>query len=350
MRQSNMSHNKISFGGVLQPLIESLERNPQHTGRLVGQEVVLQGRKDVQAIIALDSNNDIHLLIYPSSKSDPRLSKFGLKGLKITDTEWVVAGRLSQSYLDISCSTGTLPLFRRPFLRFAEDVLFEVSESGSTPADAVYKTCFRWRKFWSLDIGAEVIREWAHGLFGELLFLTDLIERFGSDVINSWTGPLGKDHDFQTGADIAVEIKTSAGIPYTINCNIRQLDMDLFKKLYIICYRLTPSEDGITLPELVRRVEQLLGKNESMLDRFYELLMTTGYTIQLESVYTEFRLSYSKASVFHIDKDFPKIVEKSFIKPPDYRISGIRYTLQLTGLDELTIDDVVSELKRFKSK
>ncbi len=350
MQQSDTSHNKISFGGVLQPLVESLELNPQNAGRLVGQDVVLHGRSDIQTIIALDSNNDIHLLISPSVKHDSRLSKFDLKGLKITDTEWIVADRPSQIYLDISCLTGKLPLFKRPFLRFAEDVLFEVSESGSTPADAVYKTCFRWRKFWSPDIGAEVTREWVHGLFGELLFLTDLIERFGSNVINSWTGPLGKDHDFQTGADIATEIKTSAGVPYAINCNIRQLDTDLFKKLYIICYLLTPSEDGITLPELVRRVEQLLGKNESMLDRFYELLMGTGYTIQLESAYTEFRLSYSKASVFHIDKDFPKIVEKSFIKPPDHRISGIRYTLQLTGLDELTIDDVASDLKRFKNK
>lgn len=350
MQQSDTSHSKISFGGVLQPLVESLERNPQHAGRLVGQDVVLYGRKDIQAIIALDAENNIHLLISPSSKNNSRLSKFDLKGLKITDAEWVVAGRPSQIYLDISCLTGKLPLFKRPFLRFAEDVLFEISESGETPADAVYRTCFRWRKFWSPEVGIEITKEWIHGLFGELLLLTDLIQRFGVSVIDCWTGPLGKDHDFQIGTDLAVEVKTSVDIPFTITCNIRQLDPDLFKQLYIVCYRLTRSENGTTLPELVRRIEELMGNDEILLDTFYKLLMTTGYTIQLESIYSEFRLSHSKASVFNVDNNFPKIVEKNFTKPLDHRITGIRYTLQLTGLDVFTIDNVKNELKRFKNK
>lgn len=331
-------------------MVESLERNPQHAGRLVGQDVVLHGRKGIQAIIALDSNNDIHLLIYPSSKNDSRLSKIDLKGLAIADTEWAVAGRPSRLYLDISCSTGILPLFRRPFLRFAEDVLFEMSDSQSAPADAVYKTCFRWRKFWSPDTGQEVTREWVHGLFGELLFLNDLMKRFGPAVINYWTGPLGKDHDFQKGRDIAAEIKTSVGIPFTITCNIRQLDPDLFRQLYVICYQLTPSKAGTTLPDLVRKVEQQIKKDEVLLDKFYQLVMATGYTVQLESAYDEFKLEYSKAAIFRVDQNFPKIVEKSFTVPPDHRISGIRYALQLTGLDELTIDDVATELKRFSKE
>lgn len=328
-------------------MVESLERNPRQSGRLAGQEVVIYTRDDVQTIIALDAGNNIHLLITPPSNGDPRLSRFELKGLKITDMEWSVAGHPSQLYLDISCSTGTMPSFRRPFLRFAEDVLLEISKPGRIPVDAAYTTCLRWRKFWSPEIGTEITREWIHGLFGELLFLADLIERFGADVIDSWTGPLGKDQDFQKSTDIAAEIKTSVEIPVSITCNIRQLDSDLFKQLYIVCYRLTPSETGITLPEMVRRVERLLHEDEVQLDKFYEKLTASGYQLQLESSYSEFRIEYSQAVVYKVDDKFPKIVEKSFISPPDHRISGIRYTLQLTGLSELTIDSVADQLKRF---
>lgn len=341
-----MKNANLSFGGVLQPLVNLLEHNPRQENKLIGQEVVVT-REDVEIFIALDSDNDIHLLITPSSHGKSRLSELDLKGLKVVNKEWSVADHPVQNYLDISCSTGILPAFRRPFLRFAEDVLFEISQSEIIPADAVYKTGLRWKKFWSTNTGAEITKDWVHGLFGELLFLTDLIGRFGSDVIDSWAGPLGKNHDFQTGNELAAEIKTSVEIPFRINCNIRQLDPDLFKKLYIVCYRLIQSENGTTLPELVKAVEKMMKDNEVLLDKFYGLLTAAGYMRQFETEYNEFRLSYSKASVFHVDDNFPKLIEKSFTTPPDHRITGIRYTLQLTGLEELTINAVTTEIKHF---
>lgn len=346
MKPLNTSHSEISFGGILQPLVDLLARNPRQNGKLSGQEVVIP-RKDVQAIIALDGENDVHLLITPAPADDSRLSKLDLKGLKITSKEWAVAGRPVQHYLDISCATGTLPSFRRPFLRFAEDVLFEVTQSEYSPADAVYRTSIRWRKFWSPDIETEITRDWVHGIFGELLFLADLIQRHGSKTVGSWAGPTGKDHDFQIGTDLAVEVKTSVETPFRINCNIRQLDHSLFKQLFVLCYRITPSESGTSLPELVRHVERLMGDDEASLDKFYELLMAGGYARQLESAYAAFKMDYSNGSVFRVDENFPKIIERSFVTPPDHRITGIRYTLQLTGLEELKLDDIADTLEKF---
>ena len=347
MKLSNMSHNEINFGGILQPLVESLEKNPRQRGKLSGQEVIIS-KKEVKAIIAVDSENNIHLLITPAPDKDNNLTKLDLKGLKIANREWAVSGNKLKKYLDISCSTGILPSFKRPFLRFAEDVLFEISDSDVSPADAVYKTGVRWRKFWSPDVETEITREWVHGLFGELLFLTDMIYRFGAGVVDSWMGPLGKDHDFQTGNDLAVEIKTSVETPFRISCNLRQLDASIFKILYIACYRLTLSEKGLSLSDLVKGIEKLMDNEESSLDKFYERLMATGYARQLEPVYNSFRLDYSPASLFLVDNNFPKITESSFINPPDHRITGIRYSLQLTGLTELKIDDIKDDLRRFR--
>lgn len=328
----------------MQPLLDALGRSPQQKNSLLGQDVVMQ-RNDVKAIIALEVNKNIHLLIYPVLGNIERFSKIELKGLSITEKDWSVEGHPTQRYLDISCSTGESPSFQRPFIKFAEDVLFEISADKIVPSDAVYKTCLRWRKFWSKDSSGEVTSKWLHGLFGELLFLIDIIERHGSNTVLSWTGPLGRDHDFQAGTDLALEVKTSTEIPFKIHCNIRQLDHFLFKRLYLICYKLTVSENGQRLPELVRSIEAKLSGNDQLRDKFYERLVAAGYQMQLESKYEEFVLDVSGASVLKVDDKFPKIVENSFANPPDHRISDIRYTLQLTGLPELSIDNISDELK-----
>ncbi len=52
----------------------------------------------------------------------------------------------------------------------------------------------------------------------------------------------------------------------------------------------------------------------------------------------------SDGSVFLVNDEFPRIVESSFISPPDHRITGIRYSLQLTGLEILKIEDITQKL------
>jgi hypothetical protein len=347
MKPLNMSRSEISFGGILQPLIESLQHNPRQAGRLVGQDVVVSARKDVQAVIALDSENDIHLLIAPAAADEGRFSQLELQGLKIANREWAVGGRSTQQYLDITCATGSLPSFRRPFLRFAEDVLYEISKADVSPADAAHRTVSRWRRFWSTDNSAEISTEWTHGLFGELTFLADLVQRFGSSVLDSWSGPLGKDHDFQTGIELGVEVKTSVEMPFKIQCNIRQLDPSIFQKLYIVCYNVTASESGTSLPDLVEQIESLIGNNEEAMDRFYQRLAATGYSRQLETNYRDHPTTISQAAVFHVNDIFPKIAEGSFVQPLDHRISNIRYTLQLVGIPELKISAIIQDLVLF---
>jgi hypothetical protein len=341
-----MSHNNaISFGGILGPLVESLERKPRQSGRLIGQDVVISDNENVTAIIAVDADDNIHLLISPAQDDDNRFSQLDLKGLEIENHEWSVSGRPATHYLDVSCSTGTLPAFRRPFLRFAEDVLYEISETKNAPAAAVYRTGMKWKRFWSADTLNEVTSGWLHGIAGELSFLTHLIDKFGPASVSSWVGPSGKDHDFQTGTDLAVEVKASVDMPFKIRCNIRQLDASIFKKLYVLCYRVLSSEKGTTLPTLVERIESMIGDDEQILDNFYEKLATAGYNRQSEQAYNQHPLEISSAAVFCVDDSFPKIAESSFVNPPDHRISNIRYTVQLTGLNELTLDAVDTDLK-----
>ncbi len=338
MKPSNTFRSDLRFGGVLQPLLNTLRR-PTKKGALSGKEVMIS-RKGVSAIIAIDAENDTHLLISPETGNDPRLTKLDLRGLKIAGQDWSVSGMRPRRFLDVTCATGAAPSFKRPFLRFAEDVLFEISRPGTNPADAILRTYNRWRRFWSSENG-EFTTEWLHGVFGELTFLEELIIRIGPDAVRCWNGPLGRDHDFQGGTKTAVEVKTSVVMPFSIHCNIRQLDPTIFKHLYIACYHLTPNEAAdATLPDLVGRIEVALQNHDVELDLFFERLSAAGYRRELEDEYKKSHLQISPASVFLINESFPKITEKSFVAAPDHRISRIRYTLTLSGLESRPLSAV----------
>lgn len=348
MQPLNTSHNNQSYNGILQPFIDVLFRNPRQKGRLIGQEVTTP-RTNVKAIIAVDGENNIHLLLSPAPNDDSQFNRLELRSLKISIQNWSVAGYPPQTYLDIACSTGITPSFQRPFLRFAEDVLFEISQINIVPADAVYRTGTRWRKFWSQDSSTAITQEWLYGIYGELAFLEEMLKRFGETVIHSWVGPSGQDHDFQHGNYIAVEVKTSVEKPFRVHCNIRQLDPTLFKILYIACYKVVVSESGESIPELVRKIENSIG-DDLLKDVFYDKLVQAGYRRDLETIYNETRLEKDAAAFFLVDEIFPKITESSFIKPPDHRISGVRYMLQLTGIRELTFDETAEDLKKLTTQ
>ena len=347
MRQSNIYPNSsISFAGVLQPLLEVLGRKSVQKDKLLGQEVVIH-REDIGVIIALDSENNIHLLISTGKKEDKRLEKIELQGLSVDFREWAVAGLPAQNYLDLSCSTGSLPAFKRPFLRFAEDILYEISQSSSVPEEAIYRVLLKWKRFWSVETHPDINIEWLRGIFGELLFLNQLIKNLGPDVVYRWEGPLGSDHDFQAGTTIATEVKTSVSLPFEIHCNIRQLDPELFKNLYLVCYRLTRSDQGTSLPRLVKILEESFN-DELLLDEFHKRLAAAGYQRQLEDQYSDYPLDATEEVVFRVNDSFPKIIEKSFISSPDHRISNIRYTLELSGIDQLGLQDIKEDLKSLK--
>ena len=344
MPRSNTFHKlDPQFSGVLQPLVEVLSRAPKRSGALAGQQLVLE-RDDIAAIIAIDANDNLHLLIAPAIADDHRFERLDLRGLEIANREWYVAGRPAQKYLDIACSTGELPAFRRPFLRFAEDVLYEMDAEAWAPGDAVHRTSLRWKRFWSADTSSQISTDWLHGLFGELVFLSTLIERYGPPVVRSWAGPLGSDHDFQAGTVVAVEVKTSTEMPMRIHANLRQLDSTIFLKLFLLCYLISKSEAGRTLPELVSEIERQLGGDDGELDRFYESLAAAKYERTLEPAYNESRFSCSEATVYRVDESFPRLTETSFVIPPDHRISNIRYSLQITGIDASSLDDEADDI------
>jgi hypothetical protein len=327
----------MKYGSVVAPLFNSLRTGgaPQQE-RLLGQEVKTT-RKDIRVFVALDAEQNSHLVISPSPASEERFRRFQLRTFRIGVRDWVVGTLKTQKYLDICCLTGGHDALLRPFVAFCDDLLIELDDGISSPEAAAFRTARRWYAFWtrqSVDLSQQQMR----GLLGELTFLEFLVRIYGPNAVFAWSGPERQDHDFQSGHAVAFEVKTSNSIPYTIECSLNQLDRGLFADLYLVCFKVEKSQDGVSLPDVVSRLVATLGSDEEAVDAFDEKLRLTGYDRRHETEYAAFRYAISPAEVFHVADGFPVLTLNSFLRPPDMRVLEIRYTLEVSGLESLNLE------------
>jgi hypothetical protein len=327
----------MKYRGIVGPLLRSLREGAgPKPDRLVGQEIKTT-RTDVSVFIALDTDQNAHLVVSPAPASDERFRRFELKTFGITVSEWSVGSRKPQSYLDIRCVVRGNEALLRPFEAFCDDFLVDLEDGTPTPEAAVLRTATRWHAFWARQ-GSEMTQQAMRGLLGELTFLEVLIRECGPGAVRSWTGPEHHDHDFQAGHDVAFEVKTSNRIPYQIECNLNQLDRGLFAKLYLVCFRIGVAQTGVSLPDQVARVAGALEGDDAALLLFEERLAMAGYSRANEADYASHRFDVGTPEVFEVAAGFPAVTLSSFVAPPDMRVLDVRYTVEITGLSSLALD------------
>ena len=340
----------MKYRGIVGPLLNSLRTGAgPRPNRLVGQEIKTS-RGDVSVFVALDTDQNAHLVVSPAPASDERLRRFELKTFGITVSDWSVGNRQAQKYLDIRCVVSGNEALLRPFEAFCDDFLVDLEDGTPTPEAAVLRTAHRWYAFWARQ-GSEMTQQAMRGLLGELTFLEFLVQQHGPSAVRAWAGPEKNDHDFQSGHDVAFEVKTSSRIPYQIECNLNQLDRGLFSKLYLVCFRVGGSKTGTSLPEQVARVTSALQSDDAALLLFEERLAMASYSRANESDYASHRFDVGVPEVFAVDAAFPAVTLNSFATPPDMRVLDVRYTLEVTGVLGVALDDpsLVTDLQRLCS-
>jgi hypothetical protein len=163
------------------------------------------------------------------------------------------------------------------------------------------------------------------GIFGELLFLKELIQRRGEKMgLISWTGPEKSKVDFTLSRDYAVEIKSSKdplNNEVTIS-SIHQLSSG-FLFHFLRRYGLVETMDGMTIMDLYILVNSMLMEYELKAE-FRMKLISSGFN---PSKYYEDLLKLEMVSVVDYDvqeNNFPKIV------PPLHdKIIKLSYTISL---------------------
>ncbi|WP_024939202.1 PD-(D/E)XK motif protein [Xanthomonas arboricola] len=167
----------------------------------------------------------------------------------------------------------------------------------------------RWKTFLSgrsQHLSAEDVR----GLFAELVFLTELIDREmpSNAVVEAWLGPERSHQDFIFG-NTAVEVKSLSGAERSsIRISSEDQLESLNDALFLRVYRLSNLADAAgahSLNELVAAVQARLDKAEAI-ETFDRKLVAHGYAPL--PAYDEPRFVVSDVRSYRVADNFPRLM------------------------------------------
>lgn len=195
----------------------------------------------------------------------------------------------------------------------------------------------KWKKFFQYD-GDNVLSEiQQQGLFGELYFLSESIDKFGIHSIARGAGCEKETHDFYFGNN-AVEVKaTSTKEPYLVHISSEyQLDLsDVNGSLFLKFYALRKSKNsGVTLPMIIDSIRKQLDKSPTLLMQLNDKLHKYGYFDEVNDLYT---IGYYVRDnlQYEIAKGFPAVT-KSMLS---LGVSKIEYSLGIDHCKDYAISD-----------
>ena len=222
------------------------------------------------------------------------------------------------------------------FCQSVISVIKNISEA-TIALTLIFNQAKRWKIFLSGKNVSLLSPEMARGLFGELIFLENLLERGYNDkyAIQAWTGPDRIQQDFILG-NKAVEIKSYSGREKN---SIRissenQLETTL-KNLFLVAFKITSQADSpssVSLNDLVSRIEEKLTSLETT-DDYLRLLNSYGYAPLPE--YNTYKFICDHGKYYEINSDFPKIIRSKL----QDGISNVSYNLELESIEKYLVDD-----------
>ncbi len=225
------------------------------------------------------------------------------------------------------------------FCRLCEDLVESTKTIGSK-LEALKKLVSRlkrWQQFLSKEGKRILSRPEIQGLFSELKFLEECIEKKSVEkdvLLDSWKGPLGGAQDFMF-EDFALEIKSVSG---EHNNTVRisseqQLKTDL-DNLYLQVFFLAEyhtCEKGISLNEMVQIIKHKL-ESHDLIDSFERKLDHASY-IEIKEYNTPC-YEIIKTRKFEVGENFPRLVPG--LLPEG--ISNVTYNINLHAINDFIFE------------
>jgi hypothetical protein len=212
----------------------------------------------------------------------------------------------------------------------------------TTLFSTIYKILDKWRNFFQRGGYRKLTEEKQRGLFGELWFIQDWLNRF-PDVppllIEQWEGPTSGRIDFKN-SKCGVEIKTTIDrLSKTIKVsNEKQLKLSpAISEIYLyVCFVEPSRTHGISLETMVSQVRNSIAdRSDRLALMFDDLLVELGFK---EDEYTDSYYFVDKVEVYEVSEGFPKIPYEDL----PTGISHVSYSLDLSHCIEFgrEIDEV----------
>ncbi|MGZ2411122.1 putative PD-(D/E)XK family protein DUF4420 [Sphingomonas sp. F9_3S_D5_B_2] len=218
------------------------------------------------------------------------------------------------------------------------DATSDLTREGDEALRIVVSLLFKWQDMLARRKASLLSPQEALGLFGELLFLRDvmLTNMSAAPAVHSWRGPYGDEQDFLFAGTI-FEIKT------TIATSDRRLrissedQLDTTSGPIVLCQQnlsvtTATGDDGRSLGSLVDEIRALVGTESEARDRLEGGLVAGGYSDRPEYGVDHWLLS--ERISYHVRDDFPRIV-RSMLRPG---VEKVRYSIRPDACSQFVID------------
>ena len=321
-----------------------LARDPVQSGGLRVRELVDVATAEGHPLLALDAQGRRHLLIpvgpAVSIDEDRRSSGVQVVGHSLIDAHE------QRTFVDVVCRK---PHLNELYALIASEVLDGLTLETMHP-DLVARTVLeRWRELLEREPSDEPGLTTLTGLFGELWYLRQLVQRNPS-ALGVWMGPTGARHDFMAG-DLALEVKatrTRHGRFFEIHGH-EQLEAPTGVELYLgaLKLELVPSGEH-SIGDLINRVLNA-GVDRSQL---MMLLAQAGVGPEDLDLCGRVRFRVLEDRVYIVASDFPRVVAASFVGGVvPAGVLRLVYQIDVTSeppypLSQSEVNDLYSRLSR----
>lgn len=209
-----------------------------------------------------------------------------------------------------------------------EDSLFSI----------IYSVLDRWRTFFQRGGFRKLTEEQQRGLFGELWFINEWLDRFPGQpplVIEQWYGPTKGRIDFKSNK-CGLEIKTVAEkLTKTIKIsNEDQLKLsEAISTIYLyVCFLEQSKTHGMSLEELVVQIRRKIAtRSERISLIFNDFLQDLGFR---EEEYADIKYFVEKIEAYEARETFPRLLKDDLPKG----ISHVTYNIDLTHCSNFEIE------------
>lgn len=270
---------------------------------------------DGEVLVALDVEGQRHLLIPYRMQTRVRgegALTFGSRRL----------GDPPRIHLDLVCTRRELD---GVFVAFCEHLL-AVLDPTIDAQITVRRAVDEWKNL--LRGGRGLSSEAAIGLIGELDVLGRLAHADPAAAWDSWTGPLGRIHDFTSlGAELEVKASSALDGGGVQIHGLDQLD-PTERPLYLIVHRLLPDPAAPTLDERLDHLVALGLPRHDLLNVVAEM----GHQYASGQSTDEHRFRIRSSSAWRVADGFPGL-RRSTLDPAILGgVSRVRYTLAIDAL------------------
>ena len=326
------------------------------TWRALGSQVKENG----WSTIAVSTETPCRVLAGRHFPGNQEALLFGFRAVRVPPTDQLPQGHgflvsKAEPREELDCSYVWIALCRQYagsldlFVTMAEDIVLTLNELKHLNDDGLFHVFLSriraWQSFMHHGKDDFLSPEKEVGLFGELEFLQEVLT-FGlpaTTVIDGWQGPFDGVHDFKFGNG-AVEVKTTLspiGFKAQIN-SLEQLDDQLVQPLFLAGIRLALNVSGITLPEKINNLRNILSKTPEALAMFNSALLNVGFIEDNSNQYSRRFLS-SEKRLLHVFNDFPRITCADI----NIEIRKVKYELDLDMIAGFDVDflEVLYQLK-----